>query len=301
MNAQNKNESRSVNDLEAYLEASRTSLGEPPSDKQLLEFHSGRLNSEEADRILEYIAVDPEVATRFDELSSFPSLAEPGDPDYLSDNELEEHWQRFGARLRSKESTASPLLHEPDESLPAPIPPGAGIAISTRSLHAAYGVMALAALLIMILGLGYRHRGQELNQLRSQIADLGAAEPITDLYSGILTGFEPFRSKTTSIPARLPSNRQAYYLVLAQPEPPPGADISYDAEYRLEIWPTPERDDGDRGVAPIWKSEGLRFSPLGKLPVLIPGHFLEAGEYELDLIHLEGGEETLGVRYRISI
>lgn len=96
--------------LEAYLERSRADLAGSVSDEDLLAFHRGELDAEAREHVLEHISLDPETATRYEELSAYPDSAEPGDSHYLSDLELENHWQRFSARLAARNRAASDEL-----------------------------------------------------------------------------------------------------------------------------------------------------------------------------------------------
>ena len=275
--------------LESYLEEARANLGETPSDGKLLAYHRGALDGEEADRIQEHIAVDPEVAARFDEMASFPSKAKPGAPDYLSDEELETHWRRFRDRLPVVSAVPAPAEADVLDFDPERL---------RQRMRRTRDMAVVAALVGLVAGFGWWNRSREVSRLRAAIAGPEGAtipEPITQFYRGTISGFDPFRSESPSVPSLLPAGHDLYLLTLALepgPEPRPVGRL------RLEIWPA----DAERSEesAPLWQQEDVRPTARGAVDVLIPGTFLEPGRYELDLLDPED-ERALVARFLISI
>ncbi|MFP5246849.1 MAG: hypothetical protein ACLGH0_09150, partial [Thermoanaerobaculia bacterium] len=69
----------------------RRKLGEPPTVEELRAYQRGELSKGEEERIQELLVCYPELVRMLTE--PFPTEgAEPGDPDYLSDEEYAKHW-----------------------------------------------------------------------------------------------------------------------------------------------------------------------------------------------------------------
>lgn len=72
---------------------------QPPTAEEMLAYTRGELTAEEEASIQERLACYPELARTL--TAEFPSEgAEPGEADYLSDEEYAVHWKRLQARMR---------------------------------------------------------------------------------------------------------------------------------------------------------------------------------------------------------
>jgi hypothetical protein len=69
---------------------------EPPTAEEMLAYSRGELTTEEAARVRERLQQYPELARAYTE--PFPAAgAEPGDPHYVSDEEIDRRWASFNA------------------------------------------------------------------------------------------------------------------------------------------------------------------------------------------------------------
>jgi len=74
---------------------------EPPTAEEMLSYTRGELSPEEEARVQERLVAHPDLVRTMTE--PFPAEgAEPGDPDYLSDEEFAAHWASMQKRLRRK-------------------------------------------------------------------------------------------------------------------------------------------------------------------------------------------------------
>ncbi len=88
-------------DLAALAAAERQRLGEPPSLERLRALRDGELSSEEADRIRDRLAIDPELAAVYLELTG-DSVAETqpiDEPDDLLEVDVDDAWRKLSPRL----------------------------------------------------------------------------------------------------------------------------------------------------------------------------------------------------------
>jgi hypothetical protein len=74
---------------------------EPPTAEEMLAFTRGELTAEEAARIRERLIAHPELVRTL--TAPFPEPAEPGHPDYLSDDEFAERWAALQKRRQRPE------------------------------------------------------------------------------------------------------------------------------------------------------------------------------------------------------
>jgi hypothetical protein len=92
-----KSEWQAVNDQ--IMADDRRRLGEPPTAEKLLAYERGDLTPEEEAHIREHLVCNPELAAMIAE--PFPTEgAEPGDPDFMPDDELERHWAAMQKKMR---------------------------------------------------------------------------------------------------------------------------------------------------------------------------------------------------------
>jgi anti-sigma factor RsiW len=119
-------------DLAALAEEQRSRLGEPPTAEQLIAYRDGQLPEEEAERIRDRLAVDPEWAAVYLDLKRFPDLDRPSDAD------VDAAWRTLSPRLERTATGAGKVI----AFRRRPVRPAAGRAL-----------LALAATLILCLGL----------------------------------------------------------------------------------------------------------------------------------------------------
>jgi len=75
--------------------------GEPPTYDEVRAYMEGRLPEEEAEKIRERLVEHPELVRAL--TAEFPSEpAQPGDADYVSDEEYPEHWARLERRMNGE-------------------------------------------------------------------------------------------------------------------------------------------------------------------------------------------------------
>ncbi|HUP59654.1 MAG TPA: hypothetical protein VNA69_04465 [Thermoanaerobaculia bacterium] len=88
--------------MSQHLMASdRRRLGDPPTPEELLAYTRGELSADEEARLQERLVCYPELVRTITE--PFPTEgAEPGDPDFMPDEELGKHWASMQSRLRRK-------------------------------------------------------------------------------------------------------------------------------------------------------------------------------------------------------
>ena len=80
-------------------------LGEPPTADEMLAYTRGELPAETAARVRAWLVCNPDLARAL--MQPFPADdAEPGDPDYLSPEELAKHWTSLQQRIH-RPATAS--------------------------------------------------------------------------------------------------------------------------------------------------------------------------------------------------
>ncbi len=127
-------------DLAALAEAERTRLGEPPTAELLLAYRDGELSEEEAERIRDRLAIDPEWASIYLDLlrSSEPGADAKEDRESGQETEVEQAWRAFSSRL---DKDAKPTSHALEES-------------SEARSHRRWTPLLLAATVALVAGLG---------------------------------------------------------------------------------------------------------------------------------------------------
>jgi hypothetical protein len=133
-------------DLAALAGEERSRLGEPPDGELLLAYHDGDLPHEEEERVRDWLAVDPELASIYLDLKrgglgaagvSSAGLGAPGG----EDDEVEAAWRALAPKLKREASTAEV------------------VAFPRRGLGRA--ILAVAAAVIVAVGLGWLLMGRE--------------------------------------------------------------------------------------------------------------------------------------------
>ncbi|HEX2833106.1 MAG TPA: hypothetical protein VHW00_08830 [Thermoanaerobaculia bacterium] len=75
----------------------RQKLGDPPTAEEMHAYFAGTLSEAEAERIQDLLVADPDLARAYS--APMPDAPRPGDPDYVSDEQVAERWQRLEAHL----------------------------------------------------------------------------------------------------------------------------------------------------------------------------------------------------------
>jgi hypothetical protein len=84
----------------------RRKLGEPPTAEEMLAYTRGELSAETAGRVRAWLVCNPDLARAL--MQPFPSNdAEPGDPDFLSQEELAKHWASLQQRIEVPATTSA--------------------------------------------------------------------------------------------------------------------------------------------------------------------------------------------------
>lgn len=74
----------------------RAKLGDPPTAEEMLAYSRGELSEEQAARVRELLVAYPDLARAYTE--PFPDAPQPGDADYLSDEEVAASWEALKQR-----------------------------------------------------------------------------------------------------------------------------------------------------------------------------------------------------------
>ena len=83
----------------------RRMLGEPPTAEEMLAYSRGELSAENASRVRVWLVCNPDLARAL--MQPFPDDdAQPGDPDFLSQDELSRHWKSLQQRIHSSSASA---------------------------------------------------------------------------------------------------------------------------------------------------------------------------------------------------
>lgn len=84
---------------ERLMAEDRLRLGEPPTTEEMLAYTRGELSPDEEERMRERLVAHPDLLRAL--AVPFPGEgAEPGDPDYVSDDEWPAHWAALQRRMR---------------------------------------------------------------------------------------------------------------------------------------------------------------------------------------------------------
>lgn len=140
-NESSNNRPSLAGDLATLAGRERSRLGEPPTAEQLLAYRDGTLSAEDADRIADWLAVDPRWADVYLELDA--SAENVADPRGESTPEVDAAWQRFEATLES------------DETTHVERPVASGGRFPWHSTNTFRNVWGIAALLTVAVGLGW--------------------------------------------------------------------------------------------------------------------------------------------------
>jgi hypothetical protein len=87
-------------------EEDRRKLGEPPTAEEMLAYTRGELPAGTAGRVRAWLVCNPDLARAL--MQPFPANdAEPGDPDFLSQEELAKHWASLQQRIHVPATTSA--------------------------------------------------------------------------------------------------------------------------------------------------------------------------------------------------
>jgi len=90
----------------ALMTDDRRRAGEPPTYEEVRDYMDGRLSAEEEERIRERLVANPDLLRAV--VAEFPSdPAQPGDADYVADDEYPEHWARLERRMNAPRNVVS--------------------------------------------------------------------------------------------------------------------------------------------------------------------------------------------------
>ncbi|MEM7586192.1 MAG: hypothetical protein AAF560_22565 [Acidobacteriota bacterium] len=184
-------------DLARLTERERAGLGKRPDPEALAALHDGALPEEEAERIREWLSVDPELAATYLELQRSPEPAAPA-----FDVDADAAWRELSARLDPPaKPDSTPASESPAAAPPAAAPPAAVPTAAVPSTDpteyatvtpftrrpVVRAALALAALALVALGLGWWQAQQD-------------ALP-TGSYTRVAVTGEAYRGLTVTVPA----------------------------------------------------------------------------------------------------
>ena len=246
--------------VRSVIAEGREQLGPPPTVESLMAYDQGRLSPEEEEQIQELLAHYPDSVRLLEAVSGYPDAPEPGDPDHLTEADLEREWQAIQDHL-----------------------PGGEVVPFERPARQVWiqRIGALAAtLLFAVLGISY---------LRVQQQVEASGEPQTTIEARQLI---PDRKRTVRGPSNIidvPSGKANYFFTLQIFEQPMFPD------YRLEIY-----DLDDLEGSPLWQTTGLERQPGDTFALFLPGDFLEPDRVLFKLIGVRGEEEKELATYTVD-
>lgn len=271
---------------ERLIAEARERVAEPPSAEQLRAHAAGQLDPADEQRVRDFVLAYPELA--HSAATPFPTEgAEPGDPDYLSDEEFASHWAAMQRRLASPVMPAS-TAHTDAPAVPlvfaaarrAPDAPSTAaprfLASGGRAAYALAAMLVLASGWIVILSQTNRRLTHELATPR--VAEERTLTP--DGSRGIGDEFTP-----------LSPNADGYLLRPALTEP-----ANY-RDYRAEIV--------DAAINPprvLWQTQSLPRHRDDTFAILVPREFLASGgRYRVRVYGVDGSNEELLASYSIRV
>ncbi len=130
-------------DLAALAVDERQRLGEPPSLERLQALRAGELSPEEADRLRDRLAVDPELATAYLELTraSDAGAQSTDEPDDQLEVDVDDAWRKLSPRLDQEPPQMADAAYDDAESV---------VSFPRRRWS---GLLGLAATLTLAVGL----------------------------------------------------------------------------------------------------------------------------------------------------
>ena len=252
-------------DLKRALEATIVKPPEahPPAE-ELLACHRGELPPEVLLRVRDHLALCRPCTAVLLDLANM---------EREEDAELDTAWRALQARRQAAPPAELHTLPPATKRFALRLP-RTWLSLQTWKLAAALD------LIVLCLGFGagwlLASRPQEAN-LTQPVLSVPTAEllPLAFLRRGAAT------------PVRIPAEAEVFTLTLVTAElpPPTGCDLQVlDA-------------DGN----PVWRGSGLRADAEGRFSLLLPGGFLPAGRYQLQVIAPEGSGRQVLDRYDLEL
>jgi hypothetical protein len=260
----------------------RERVAEPPSAEQLRAYALGQLDPSDEARVRDFVLAYPELA--HSAATPFPTEgAEPGDADYLPDEEYAAHWAAMQRRIGSRSSSAAPIeapaVHPMFAATPS-VPDAAALAAPRALRFQRRMSFALAATLVLAFG-WIALQMQTNRRLTHELTMPRVAEERTltpDGTRGVGDDFTP-----------LSANADGYLL---RPELTEPADYH---QYRAEIV--------DAAVNPphvIWQAPALPRHSDDTFAILVPRAFLvPGGRYRIRVYGVDGSNQELLASYSI--
>lgn len=269
--------------VDSLVEEGRSRLGPEPSEKELLSYHRGELSEEEADRFEERLAHYPASARL---LATFVEDEQPstGDPDFVTEGEKEAAWETLRERVGIGATARVPTLPTVAPQRNASTAPAS--ALSWPMLL--WPVRIAAAGLLILLGVLWYVRGERIEELGRQVAEL--REPQINAEQRRIAPDARRRGEGGEPVLRLPPSAHPYLLTLALYEAPSFPD------YRLEIVPA-----DDSQTEPFWARSGLMRKADDTFSLYLPRGSLPPGRYELRLYGMGEGPKELLATYTVEV
>jgi hypothetical protein len=256
-----------------------------PTPEDLLAYHAGELDLGRRQAVHNHLALCRDCTRTVLDLSDLPAAEAAAGATPVSRDELAARWQALVAALEAEALAPGSVLASPATASPTTggrRPVGGAAVLRSRPVYR----LALAASVVLSFALGAWSW-----TLRRQVEDLRA--PQVNVVVSDLLPVEDARRRAGedwSATVEVGPGRSPYVLILNLAEP------SSFSTHRLEV----ERlDPPSPRVA--WTEDGLEPGPLGSFHVAIPGDFLPAGSYRLQLFGLAGEELRLLAVYEARI
>jgi len=242
----------------------RRRLGPPPSLDELATYAAGELAEEDAERIRDDLTLRPAGREAVLGLAALSRHEPPSEEHRVSDEEIEEAWQRMEADLGSIRAAGAPAAGAP------------AWLVSLKALfRSPLLVPAMAASCALgIAGAALWYQDRETPRLNVEIFDLVAEDEV--VRSGDLVPPNAFHPGAGAF---------VWNLNLT--------DLTPYSAYLVEI-----RDAGD---AVVWSGRAGGRTSAGNLNVEVPRGFLAAGSYHVRLFGLRDGERELLEAYRVRV
>lgn len=273
----------------------RQRLGDPPTYEELQAYFEGELLEERASRVRELLACYPELVKVLAQPFPFPYEGKPGDPDFLTDEELDQDWKALQERVTgvaaansSADGDASSLVTTPMQDLARERTPerprphaarGPLVWLAELFARAFKGVPVAAAvgyaLAVIFVGL-YLQARREALQLTHELR-----QPRINAEHRLLL---PDGQRGPDAQPAIVLSAEADHFLLRPALVVRGKEFP---DYRLDIV-----DLGKSKPERIWSRMGLRRRNDDTFEIWIPRTFLQPGEYRLELYGLGKGREA---------
>lgn len=255
--------------LRHYLEQQRQSLTSHPTPQELAAYHAGELPPEAEAQILEHLAICRECSDLLLDLSGFADLKPPQGVSELTDEQVEEDWQKLRSRMREgkgkKERTAEVVPIRPPAPPPAPV----------RWTSSPW--LPVAASLLAVLGFSFGlYQSAQVGALRQQLEAQRTpwSPPSLDLFD------ETVRSEEDEDVQRVPSQGWAVLSLYFTDE---------------ETYPAYEAEIVGQANIPAVPGQG------DKVVLVLPPDSLKPGNHEIHLFGVKGDQRIEVGTYQIQV